>query len=51
MLEKFGTQALEIAFVAVLAYLVLTNAGGFSQIAASIGNVYTSSVKTLQGRG
>lgn len=50
MLEKFGTQALEIALVAVALYLVLTNAQGFSQVAASVGNVYGSSVKALQGR-
>lgn len=51
MIEKFGTQALEIALTAVVLYLVLTNASGFSQVAASIGTVYTSSVKALQGRG
>lgn len=50
MLEKFGTQAMEIAFVAVLVYLVLSNAGAFSQITAAVGNVYTSSIKALQAR-
>jgi hypothetical protein len=50
MLEKWGSTALEIALVAVLTYLVVTNAQGFSQIAASVGNVYASSVRALQGR-
>jgi len=50
MLSKIADNAFEIAMVAIVLYLVVTNAGGFSQVAASIGNVYTSGVKALQGR-
>lgn len=50
MLNKIANNAFEIAMVAIVLYLVVTNAGGFSQVAASIGNVYTSGVKALQGR-
>lgn len=50
MLKEFGNRALEIALTAVVLYLVLSNAGAFSQITASIGNVYTSGVKALQAR-
>lgn len=50
MLEKFGTQAIEVGLVLVAVYLVLTNAPAFSQITASITNLYTGSIKTLQGR-
>lgn len=50
MIEKWGVLAIEIGLVAVLTYLVLTNAQGFSQVAASVGNVYSSSIRALQGR-
>jgi hypothetical protein len=43
-------RILEITFILVLMYLVLTNGNAFSQVVGSIGSVYTSSVKTLQGR-
>lgn len=43
-------KVLEITFILVLMYLVLTNGNAFSQVVSSIGSVYTSSVKTLQGR-
>jgi hypothetical protein len=43
-------KVLEITFILVLMYLVLTNGSAFSQVVGSIGNVYTSSVRTLQGR-
>lgn len=50
MIEKWGTLAMEIALTAVVLYLVLMNAPAFSQIAASVTNTYTSSVRALQGR-
>jgi hypothetical protein len=50
MLKGIADHALEIAMTAIVLYLVLTNASGFSQATASIGNVYTSGVKALQGR-
>jgi len=43
-------RVLEITFILVLMYLVLTNGSAFSQVTQSIGSVYTSSVRTLQGR-
>jgi hypothetical protein len=44
-------RILEITFVAVLVYLVLSNAGAFSVAMSSITNMYTRGVQTLQGRG
>lgn len=43
-------RILEITFVLILVYLVLSMSEGFSQSITSIGNVYSKSVKTLQGR-
>lgn len=43
-------KVLEITFILVLMYLVLTNGNAFSQVVGSLGNVYTNSVKVLQGR-
>jgi len=41
---------LEITFLLILVYLVLSRASGFSTAIRSIGSAYTSSVKALQGR-
>lgn len=41
---------IEITFVLILAYLILSRAGGFSSAVRSIGSVYVSAVKALQGR-
>jgi hypothetical protein len=43
-------QVIELTLVLVALYLVLTNASGFANVARSLGGVYTSSVKALQGR-
>lgn len=43
-------RILEITFVAVILYLILANAFGFSSIVTSLGNVYVKSVGALQGR-
>lgn len=43
-------QILQITFVLVAMFLVLSRAGEFSQAAAAIGGVYNGAVKTLQGR-
>lgn len=43
-------KVLEITFVLILVYLVLSRALGFSMAVTSIGKVYVSSVKALQGR-
>lgn len=43
-------RILEITFVAIVLYLVLTNSSGFSKAITSIGNTYVSGVKALQGR-
>lgn len=47
-----GTVAKIISGTAVLVgiYLILTNAKGTTSIINSLGGVYTSSVKSLQGR-
>jgi hypothetical protein len=41
---------IEVTFVLVLVYLVLTNYKGFASAVSSLGSVYSSSVKVLQGR-
>ena len=43
-------RILEITFILILVYLVLSRALGFSSAVSSIGKVYVSSVKALQGR-
>lgn len=44
------TGIIESTFVLIVVYLVLANAFGFSSAMSSIGDLYTSSVRTLQGR-
>lgn len=44
-------RVVEITFVLVALFLVLSNAGAFGTVVTSIGNVYSSSVRTLQGKG
>jgi hypothetical protein len=41
---------IEITFVLIVLYLVLTNSDGFSSAVRSLGSVYTQSVRALQGR-
>lgn len=41
---------IEATVVLVLAYLILSNAFGFSEAIRAVGGVYTSAVRTLQGR-
>lgn len=41
---------IEITFVLIVLYLVLSRALGFSSVVRSIGKVYVESVKALQGR-
>lgn len=43
-------QWLEITFVLILVYLVLTRARGFSAAIRAISGGYAESVKALQGR-
>ena len=43
-------RILEITFILILIYLVLSRAVGFSAAVKSIGKVYVDSVKALQGR-
>lgn len=50
MLQKIADNAFEIAMVAIVLYLVVTNAEGFAKVTGAIGGVYTSGVKALQGR-
>lgn len=44
------SQIIEGTVTAVLAFLVLNNWYGFTQAVSAIGGLYTSGVKTLQGR-
>jgi len=41
---------LELTFTLILVYLIVTNASGFANSVRSLGSVYTSSIKALQGR-
>jgi hypothetical protein len=41
---------LEITFVLIVLYLVLSRALGFSSVVRSLGNVYVAGVQALQGR-
>lgn len=41
---------LELTIMAVVLYLVLSKASGFSSMVRSLSNAYVSSVKALQGR-
>ncbi len=43
-------RILEITITAIVLYLVLTNAQGFSSIIGAGASAYTESVKALQGR-
>ena len=43
-------RVLEITFLLILVYLVLSRALGFSTAVRSVGKVYVDSVKALQGR-
>lgn len=43
-------RIIEGTFTAVLVYLVVRNAGGFSQVVGAISRGYSSAVRTLQGR-
>lgn len=43
-------QLLEITFVLIVLYLVLSNGNSFSTVVRSLGGVYANSVKVLQGR-
>lgn len=43
-------QIIEGTVLLILVYLVVTNFVGFSSAANAVANVYTSGVRTLQGR-
>ncbi len=43
-------QLLEITFMLILVYLIVSNAEGFSAATKAVGKVYADSVKALQGR-
>jgi uncharacterized protein YpmB len=49
-MNKVVSQWLEIIFVLILIYLVLSNAKGFSMALQAIGSVQNSAIKVLQGR-
>jgi hypothetical protein len=42
-------RVIEVTFLLVLAFLVLSNAGGFSLAINSLANAYSTAVRTLQG--
>lgn len=43
-------RLLEITFVLIVIYLVLSKSSGFSSVVRSLGSVYTQGVAALQGR-
>lgn len=43
-------QIIEGTFVVVALYLIVKNAGGFSQTVTAISSAYAGSVKALQGQ-
>ena len=43
-------RVIEVTFILVLAFLILTNAEGFYTSLSAVGQTYTAGVKTLQGR-
>lgn len=43
-------RIIEISFVLIILYLVLNKASNFGSAVRSIGDVYVSGVKVLQGR-
>ena len=43
-------RALEITFLLILVYLILSRAVGFSSAVRAVGKVYVDSVEALQGR-
>lgn len=45
-----GMGFLEITFVLIVLYLVLTRSQAFARIAGSLGSTYIGAVKALQGR-
>lgn len=45
----FG-RIVEVTFVLIIAYLILTNAFGASSLIRAAGQTYTDSIKALQGR-
>lgn len=47
--NKTLASILEITFVLVMVYLVLSNAAGFAQVTRALGSVYAESVHALQG--
>lgn len=44
------SQIIEVTFILIMTYLILKDAGAFSTAAKAVGDVYTSAVRTLQGR-
>lgn len=43
-------QVLEFTLVLVMAFLILANADAFGQATRAVADLYTNSVRTLQGR-
>ncbi len=43
-------RVIEISFVLILVFLVLSNAPAFVSIAKTTGDIYTQAARTLQGR-
>lgn len=43
-------KVIDGSFVAILVFLVVSNAFGFGQAMSAIASAYTSAVRTLQGR-
>lgn len=44
------SRVIEVTFVLIILYLVLTNSFGFTRVVGAIGQAYGDVVKVLQGR-
>lgn len=49
-MSEFAMKILEVTFVAVIVYLVATNARGVTEVIRALSSAYVAAVRTLQGR-
>lgn len=45
-----ASRVMDISFVAIILFLVLSNGDSFSKVLSAISSTYISGVRTLQGR-
>lgn len=49
-MDKLAKRWIEITFILILTFLILSRASGFSAAVRAVGSVYAQSVRALQGR-